>query len=463
MSGPILVYARPWNARVFNSIAKFVADELNGSYVTVSEHSEVDRSGYLDGFLEGVRSCKNGVLDKSLVESLLTLDEVEDVIRRCRLLRSISRDEAIMNLTAAVYAIEAVLFRVKPSLFLSLTIDSYVIHLFAIMARKRGVLVVGVVPSFVKGLFRLSIQGSVDYKCPKHRVDKLERISSVLDTNYLPPFVDKGFGRRPWKMFKDLVVEWVRLSYYYAVRRANPVQYYNYHAWSTELLSAARVMLRAKNILSWWSLSGHVVEREMSRSVYVPLQYTPECTVDYWAGHECINYESRMLEVISAMASMRPVLVKEHPAAIGVRNPRFYNQLKSIRGVSMLDSGTSSNSLLEEVAAVLVCTGSVGCEAALRGVPVIALAEPYYYLDGRVFLVDGTVRVVDQMDAIEAFISSGHKGSLTSGELNSLAERHSLGTFSVQHDSKITTEQFQSCVQSVGRAVLAVVEQARAR
>ena len=77
-------------------------------------------------------------------------------------------------------------------------------------------------------------------------------------------------------------------------------------------------------------------------------------------------------------------LIKEHPGVIGGRGIKFYKSLSHLENVTFVPTEANSNELIEESDAVLVWTGSVGFEAALRGKPVLTVCNPYY-ASGRQF------------------------------------------------------------------------------
>lgn len=60
------------------------------------------------------------------------------------------------------------------------------------------------------------------------------------------------------------------------------------------------------------------------------------------------------------------------------RNPKLYRQLCEIDSVVFAPTNTNSQELIDLSDAVLVWTGSVGFEAAIRGKPVLTTCDPYY-------------------------------------------------------------------------------------
>ena len=105
----------------------------------------------------------------------------------------------------------------------------------------------------------------------------------------------------------------------------------------------------------------------------------PEATIDYWC--KCLDdiaYEDKLIAIINSMAEGFHFLIKEHPGVIGGRGVKMYELLSNLENVTFVPTETNSNELIEESDAVLVWTGSVGFEAALRGKPVLTVCSPYY-------------------------------------------------------------------------------------
>src|SRR5690606_8161969 len=98
------------------------------------------------------------------------------------------------------------------------------------------------------------------------------------------------------------------------------------------------------------------------------LQHVPEATVDYWCNDlSVIEYERTLLEVVTHRSSDFHFVIKEHPNVLGMRHPALYDKLNTIEGVTICPTNVNSNTLVAASDAVLVWTGSVGFEAALRG------------------------------------------------------------------------------------------------
>lgn len=145
------------------------------------------------------------------------------------------------------------------------------------------------------------------------------------------------------------------------------------------------------------------------------LHLQPECTTLPRGG----VYVDQML-IIKLLSQLLPkdyyLYVKEHPAFWlmkgrweGVqesRNIEFYNEIKKMKNVRLIDHNENSISLLQKAVCVVTVTGTVGFEALFYGKPVLVFGKAVYSQCEKVF----NVRNYDQCsEAIEDIIDNKWK------------------------------------------------------
>ncbi|WP_375175163.1 hypothetical protein [Pseudooceanicola sp.] len=371
--GPVVVYVRPWNQAQFVDLASGVWPD--SPLVEVSEHASVDKGGFKDAFYRAYRQVTGETQSHYLDDA-----ETGDVILRCRLLRMIPRSEAQRLLAACELAIDEVLDRTAPRAMLSVTTDSYILHLYVLACRRRGIPFIGLVPSFVNGHFRVTALGEYvqSRRVDEDQIDKIE--CELLDLDYKPDFLapngteQKKRARRLW--LRNLVKPvWFRL------RRKLSGDYLNYHYWSTEVVARQKWSLR-QPVYKGCLLSGRDdLPRNLQgrKVIYLPLQMSPEATIDYWSRDPLwIDYERRILHLLDEHAENYAFIVKEHPNIVGYRTPGFYEKLLDRKNAVLVDPSIASNSILNFCDGVLFNTGTVGFEAVLRGLPVFSDSRPFH-------------------------------------------------------------------------------------
>jgi hypothetical protein len=370
---PVLVYVRPWNRDQFMDLAKGVWPDV--PLVEISEHPSVDVGGLKDRLYRAYSRVTEATPSLYLDDT-----EVADVVLRCRLLRMIDPLKARRLVIACEAAIDEMMDRFAPRAMLSITTDSYILHLFVLACRRRGIPFIGLVPTFVNGHFRVTALGEY---VPLREVDEAQVddvAGELLDNDYKPDFLVKSSEEQSKKARRLWVRNLVK-PYWFGVRRRISGDPLNYHYWSTEVVARQKWALRMERYdgetpADRRDLPTGLRDRPL---VYLPLQMSPEATIDYWSrDSRWISYEDRILELLDEHSQDRTFLIKEHPNIVGYRSPGFYSKVAARKNAVMIAPNVTSNLLLDMCDAVLFNTGTVGFEAALRGVPVYSDSEPFH-------------------------------------------------------------------------------------
>lgn len=386
----ILCHVGPWSDRYLNQVCKTI--EPDAEILITSGHKNVDKSGLASRYYD--------FLNKNKKSNYRPTERDIEVIARCRLLRAIDLKEALLHLNSMKDAIKELFDKFSPDLLVCETIDSFLMDILFEEANIRGVKSVGLVSCFVNGYFRVSARGEFNHL----RSPSEEEVASVLEMmegkNYIPNFIEsKGFGPN-YRVTKRWLRNLIK-PIYFRFKRVISGEKYNYHYWATQVVSTdwlhpfPRLWLGDKK----WKIK--LKERNQA-VIYVPLQMFPEATVDYWCeDKDLIDYDNILLEFIEKHSSNFNFLIKEHPNVLGYRNPRLYKRLSSCRNVIICPTYVNSNSIADLYDAVLVWTGSVGFESAIRGKPVITFCKPYYVSGDRFMTIDKST----QSSSIANFIS----------------------------------------------------------
>ncbi|MGX9367340.1 DUF354 domain-containing protein [Desulfoplanes sp. PS50] len=111
--------------------------------------------------------------------------------------------------------------------------------------------------------------------------------------------------------------------------------------------------------------------------VLFTLHVQPEASVDVLG-----SFFSNQIETVKAIARTLPIThdlyVKEHSNAIGNRSIRYYNELKHIPGVKLIDPYINSFDLIKMCDLVISISGTVSYEATLLGVPAMTIAPMFF-------------------------------------------------------------------------------------
>ncbi|KGM34793.1 hypothetical protein P409_08215 [Inquilinus limosus MP06] len=111
--------------------------------------------------------------------------------------------------------------------------------------------------------------------------------------------------------------------------------------------------------------------------VLVTLHMQPEASIDVFA-----HRNSDQIENVRALSRVIQhgweIYVKEHSNAIGFRSPRYYDELRRIPGVRLIDPYADTFKLMEASKLVLSPSGTVCLEAGLLGLKAATFAPMYF-------------------------------------------------------------------------------------
>lgn len=114
-----------------------------------------------------------------------------------------------------------------------------------------------------------------------------------------------------------------------------------------------------------------------ARFVYYPLHYTPESSIN---GIE--PYFVDQFRVVDRLLLALPrgwiLVVKEHPAMVGLRDRGFYKQIKKKPGVLLAHPACDSYRLIQKSSLVATVTGTVGLESYFLNHPCVMFGPSFF-------------------------------------------------------------------------------------
>lgn len=369
----IIVYARPWNKDQFKDLAANISN--NNDITVISEHKSVDESGLSYEFYNELSNYSNEAAIDGLSD-----EEIIDIIQRCRLLRSINKVKARSMIHAAQKTINKILINKSPDLVLSVTIDSYIIHLIYINCIKLNIKFVGLIPSFVNNYFRITALGERTQSRVASQ-DEIEQIQKkLLDRDYKPAFL----ANSKYRLIKKSIISWVKNTikpFWFFAKRSFSGDILNYHYYASQIVSKKywTVFPQLYSGITPTSRDDLISSSTCKKLIFLPLQMSPEATIDYWTTDiSWIDYENKILNLLDKLSDCAIFAVKEHPNVLGCRSVGFYKRLAAHSSCRLINPACNSNELIDMCDGVLICTGTVGFEAALRGKPVFTDSNPFH-------------------------------------------------------------------------------------
>ena len=375
----ILCHVSPWCQEYFRVVSK--GFDATAEVVFCSSYRSLDQTRL-------TRLYKSRYSKLNLSADAKIADADLDVISRCRLLRTLKPVHAAQHVHAMRFAVREMLSDVQPDVLLSQTTDQYLHHLLFEECALRGIPAFGIVQTFVNGYFRVSNMGE------RHsaRTAPIDECSAVLtrleDKNYVPQFIAKQ-KKNLAKAYRRAWLSNIARVIFFGARRRLTRDLLNYHYWaSSRAMFFNHVHLIPARELgdpNWEA----ALRQDKRPSIFVPLQFFPEATIDYWVtDRRFIDYERSLLDLLTRLSSVFRFVVKEHPGVWGHRHPSLYQRLVRIPGLVFCPTNVAAQDCVGNCDAVLVWTGSVGFEAALRGKPVLTVTRPYYLSGERFMQID---------------------------------------------------------------------------
>lgn len=386
----IVCHAGPWSDDYFRFVSAKVYPDAD--CVILSGHRKVDESGLWSNYYKIIK-------EKETKDIEITPADME-IIARCRLMRAINRESALLHVHSMREAVAKTLDDQRPSLVITETIDSFLMDLLDQECVKRNIPCVGLVTVFVNGCFRVSVRGEYVKSRNTSAEEVQETLNELERSDYLPKFVDSD------NFTKKTLIRWfrnlIKIPYFFSKRYISGDRY-NYHYWQSYIVSfqwASLIPVIDPGDENWKTRLQHA----NGNVIYVPLQMFPEATIDYWCSSiDIIDYEKKLVEFISGHPEFT-FLIKEHPNVTGYRSRNFYRQLKNNSNVVFCPTNIPSNALKEIYEAVLIWTGSVGFETAIRGKPVLCMSTPYYFNEKADYLlISMDTKSIDIINYIKDF------------------------------------------------------------
>jgi len=414
----IICNVAEWNKVNLNLLASTISP--NALILNTSSFRQFDELNVINEFYNNMKKDYK-YNPKNKIEN-----EDEEIINRCRVLRLLNKDEAKKKVSLMRLSILKVLESQSADLVISELVDQYFHDILVREAKKLNIDVFSPIQTFVNGDSRLTLYGENQIvRIPDE--EEVCAVSKQLDKqNYEPNYVKdlkvSNYGEHLKRVFKNML-----RFIFFNFKLLNPRDKYDYH-----YLASSKGILRYSSIFKIIDFKANSNwESKLSDSsklkIYVPLVCFPEATIDYWCANiEVIDIENVFLKTLLKLSKKFTVVIKEHPSAIGFRNPNFIKKINSILcdDILCVPSKTSSNLIVTKVNGVFVWAGSAGFEAAYRGKPVLTMGHPYYST-GRFFY---NVNLHTNLDDFENFINKCEKYPITKSEKNDLV-RHLLSGF----------------------------------
>ncbi|KQW83016.1 capsular polysaccharide export protein, LipB/KpsS family [Brevundimonas sp. Root1279] len=322
---------------------------------------------------------------RDAASSLLTAEEVADVIARCRVLRWLAIRQSTAMVLAMADAMDAQLEAARPDYVISFPIDNYNQDVLARLSRKRGLPYFEVTASALPEMCMLMHRGKlITSDRPPLPLEVEAKIHEIADPLFTPAYVQGQAAYTRSRFLKTLG--------YFRIRAA----FFKLYSWirrdrlNTHYLDAQPVLghkprwrdVRVTEMVEYdWDQKLAAFPDE--RRVLFGLQLFPEAAIDYWVDDlALLRHEDMLVEIARRLTTAGyQVVVKDHPLQFGFRQTGLLDRLKAFENVVVVPYEVSGNALLARCGVNVTATGTLGLQAGLLGRQSVT-CEAYYATEG---------------------------------------------------------------------------------
>lgn len=304
---------------------------------------------------------------------------IEDIIDRCRVLRALS-GEVARDLIKRALAFCSIFFKENAmSTLIIFTIDRYTIDLMVRVAQRMGVEVIGVGGSFVKGTRRITLRGE-PHKVAEVPESEVEGLFQSLQGRYAASG-KSGIRKAVVSALRFWLSRQVRYLLHYVIRHKLLGSYtYDYLLVKQQSASVISNLLFHRTWPFRIRTASELNRLLIGESVYIPLHYHPEATVDYWVDTpRKAYYLDSLCEVLAHFREKGvQVALKEHPAMYLLRDVSFYKTILQYENAKLIWPFLETADVLQRFDKVVVWTGTSGIEAAIQGKDVYLYTRNFW-------------------------------------------------------------------------------------
>lgn len=302
-------------------------------------------------------------------------------------------DEGIVEYVMAAYKCLRRFFdEFRPDVIVSPNFVSFPHIMCNLMGLKRGVPMLGVTDSKIKGYFLFSESYQDDRgafhdrlealkagTARSERVEEARRYIREFRTQFKRPdyarYAALGSGRsgvRAW--LKSELAPYAAVARWYL--RGND-EYMESVGISVDY-RPPRIILRdhyaGKRYRRRAETFPYYPFEKIERFVYLPLQFQPEATIDVMAPFAANQIETAR-QVAMSLPGDYTLVVKEHPGMIGLRPPSYLEKVARTVNVKLVDYRLSSEAVLRRARLIVSPSSTTLAEAAFLNVPAIQLGN----------------------------------------------------------------------------------------
>ena len=388
----VLLFAINSTFHWWKNIGDSLANEYNVKVITEHKTNVID----------SIKDRFYYYLDKKNKKTFFSEAEIDNIYDRCRVIRSLSKDIAVEMIISYENVFEDLFSTQQFHYIFSFPIDRYPMDVLERVAKRYGVEYFEVTACLFDNTFMLLKRGKV-VKMPngiEKSISFEEAYSTLVSPKYTPVYVRKSrkYNKIKWlKVFswqyaRDIVFKLIMIL----ERDRRSLHYLDSQMYLKHKASLNDIFV---NKYINYNYQEVMQNNPKEKNVIIALQLYPEASIDYWVEDmEIVNYEPFMLKLIKQLSNEGyNIFLKDHPLQFGFRQLKFIKDAIQLPNVHFLPYSSDINELLENVSISVTTTGTVGLQAALRG--IISIVTPSYYSNSTDFIVLNSANDLNLLNA----------------------------------------------------------------
>jgi hypothetical protein len=387
----VLLFAINSTFHWWKNIGESLASEYNVKVITEHKTNVID--SLKDRFYY--------YLDKKNKKTFFSDAEIDNIFDRCRVIRSLPKDLAVEMIISYENVFEELLSTKQFHYIFSFPIDRYPMDVLERVAKRYGVEYFEVTACLFDNTSMLLKRGKV-VKMPngiEKSISFEEAYSTLVSPKYTPVYVrkPKKYNKIKWlKVFswqyaRDIVFKLIMIL----ERDRRSLHYLDSQMYLKHKASLSDIFV---NKYINYNYQEVMQNNPKEKNVIIALQLYPEASIDYWVEDmEIVNYEPFMLKLVKLLSNEGyNIFLKDHPLQFGFRQVKFIKDAIQLPNVHFLPYNSDINEMLENVSISVTTTGTVGLQAALRG--IISIVTPSYYSNSTDFIVLNSVNDLNMLN-----------------------------------------------------------------
>lgn len=369
--------------------------------------------------------------------------EIYDIIQRCRFLRYKDKDIAVRCVLSALSSWIKIIENNSYDEILSLPVDSFIIDTLIRSAQFCGIKILFPVTTPFKGRIRFSCRGELRGITGTKDQFSEEIEKSILDIgqqNYRAEVLMGVNTKSSMTIFRRYLIDSLKTPAFafYRLLKNDPMSFsfpprkYLLHRMFGTSSRALRA-ITCEKISTINIPDGHI---------FIPLQFYPESTTDYWVPElSMCDHHDVVMKIVDSINGKYPIVIKEHPAAIGRRDSRFLDYLIE-KNVTFAPLLLPTGLIMQNAALVIGAGTTTMLQAMLNKIPVLFTGTPFYGASGRNILktINDSNEIINQIeDSIgRKYVNGQSELSLINYFLSSSPGR--LGSYKIFGERSISQE-----------------------